>query len=291
MARVLIGCETSGIVRNAFLDAGHDCWSCDLLPSDTPSNRHIQDDVRNVIQYQRWDMLAVMHPPCTRLCNSGVRWLHKAPPGKTLDQMWRELDDGCALFTICGCDIPLIAVEISMHRHAKGRIRNYQPHGQSVQPWQFADADDARTMKKRTCFWLRGLPTLIPTGKLDSGPRRVPQGTASADRWKIKQVLSRAWLWPASGALLPKPVGLRPDCRNKGATTMQKIYKSGTNRGNRRVWIKGAARARQWTRHKFAHRAAQQFGLCRLPLLRSEPSRKRRVAGTTRGQSSTQRAF
>ena len=83
--KVLIGCETSGIVRDAFLNQGHDAWSCDVLSSDTPTNRHIQDDVRNVLDMEKWDLLMVAHPPCTRLCNSGVRWLHKAPPGKTLE--------------------------------------------------------------------------------------------------------------------------------------------------------------------------------------------------------------
>lgn len=191
MARVLIGCETSGIVRNAFLDAGHDCWSCDLLPSDTLSNRHITDDVRNVIQYQRWDMIAVMHPPCTRLCNSGVRWLHKAPPDRTLADMWRELDEGCALFSdLWNCDIPLIAVENPvMHKYAKERIRNFEPHSQSVQPWQFADNDgSADNVKKRTCFWLRGLPQLQTTGTLDGSTARdeCHKAPPSADRWKIR---------------------------------------------------------------------------------------------------------
>jgi len=77
--KVLIGCETSGTVRDAFLERGHDAWSCDILPSDTPTNRHIQDDIRNVMQ-DDWDLLMVAHPPCTRLCNSGVRWLSSPPP-------------------------------------------------------------------------------------------------------------------------------------------------------------------------------------------------------------------
>lgn len=81
--KVLIGCETSGIVRRAFLDRGHDTWSCDLLPAEDGSNRHIQDDVRTVIGMDDWDLLCVMHPPCTRLCNSGVRWLTTPPPGRT----------------------------------------------------------------------------------------------------------------------------------------------------------------------------------------------------------------
>ena len=67
--KVLIGCETSGTVRDAFLERGHDAWSCDVLPSDTPTNRHIQDDIRNVMQ-DDWDLLMVAHPPCTRLAKS-----------------------------------------------------------------------------------------------------------------------------------------------------------------------------------------------------------------------------
>ena len=76
MAKILVGCETSGTVRDAFLEAGHDCWSCDVLPSDTPSNRHIVDDVRNVMAFERWDALFVMHPPCTRLCNTIIFHMH-----------------------------------------------------------------------------------------------------------------------------------------------------------------------------------------------------------------------
>ena len=67
--KILIACETSGIVREAFLASGHDAWSCDILKSDVATNRHIQDDVRNVLAMDDWDMLMVAHPPCTRLCH------------------------------------------------------------------------------------------------------------------------------------------------------------------------------------------------------------------------------
>ncbi len=99
--RVLIGCETSGMVRRAFQALGHDVWSCDLLPADDRSNRHMICDIRDVL-FDGWDLLAVMHPPCTRLCNSGVRWLSKPPPGRTLADMWDELESGAALFSIAG---------------------------------------------------------------------------------------------------------------------------------------------------------------------------------------------
>ena len=96
--RVLIGCATSCVALDAFLALGHDAWQCDLLPADKPTNRHIQDDIRNVL-HMGWDLALVSNPPCTRLCNSGVRWLSQPPTGKTVAQMWAELDDGAdALF-------------------------------------------------------------------------------------------------------------------------------------------------------------------------------------------------
>ncbi len=189
--KVLIGCETSGIVRDAFLDQGHDAWSCDVLPSDVPTNRHIQDDVRNVLAMEQWDMLMVAHPPCTRLCNSGVRWLHKAPPGKTLDQMWQELEEGANLFSeLWNADVPRICVENPvMHKHAKSRIRNYKDFTQSVQPWQFATEEEgADNVKKRTCFWLKNLPALSPTGTLDGKTARddIHKASPGPNRWKVR---------------------------------------------------------------------------------------------------------
>lgn len=158
MSRILIACEFSGTVRRAFTDLGYDAWSCDLLPAEDRSNRHITGDVREVLN-DGWDMLIVAHPPCTRLCNSGVRWLKTPPPGRTLPEMWRELDEGADLFsTLWNAPIPRIACENPvMHRHAKERIVNFAPAAQSVQPWQYGDWET-----KRTCLWLRGLPTLVP---------------------------------------------------------------------------------------------------------------------------------
>lgn len=188
--KVLIGCEQSGTVRDAFLAAGHDAWSCDLLPPETPSNRHIQGDVRDVMMWDDWDLLAVMHPPCTRLCNSGVRWLKVPPPGRTLQDMWIELREGAALFSDVWnvAHIPHVAVENPvMHKYAKKRIRNFEPAAQSVQPWQFAtDENGPDNEKKRTCLWLRNLPKLTPTGTLDGSTARdsVHKASPGADRWK-----------------------------------------------------------------------------------------------------------
>lgn len=172
--RVLIACECSGTVRDAFLELGHDAWSCDLKPCERRSNRHITGDARDYLN-DGWDLLMVAHPPCTRLCNSGVRWLTTPPPGRTRDEMWAELEAGAALFSaFWNADIPRIAVENPvMHRHAKVRIQNFEKHAQSVQPWQFGTSEDGPdNEKKRTCFWLKNLPKLVPTGSLDGSTAR-----------------------------------------------------------------------------------------------------------------------
>ncbi len=110
--KVLVACETSGTVRDAFLRQGHDAWSCDILPADKPSNRHIQDDVMAVLSIEVFDLLMVAHPPCTRLCNSGVRWLTKTPKGRTLADMGTELPQSAKLFgDLLDADVPRIAIE------------------------------------------------------------------------------------------------------------------------------------------------------------------------------------
>lgn len=189
--KILIGCETSGTVRNAFTERGHDAWSCDILPADDQTNRHIQDDIRNVLKMEAWDLLMVAHPPCTRLCNSGVRWLHKAPPGKTVQEMWEELDEGAALFSdLWNADIPRIAIENPiMHKHAKARIENFEPFAQSVQPYEFADSVEAEdNVSKRTCLWLKNLPLLQKTSDLTGETARhdIHLASPGPDRWKFR---------------------------------------------------------------------------------------------------------
>ncbi|QDP58388.1 MAG: putative DNA (cytosine-5)-methyltransferase [Prokaryotic dsDNA virus sp.] len=178
--RVLVGCEFSGTVRRAFAMRGHDAWSCDLLPAEDRSNKHIVGDIRDILD-DGWDLLIVAHPPCTRLCNSGVRWLSKPPAGKTLEQMWQELDEGCALFSDCwNAPIERVAVENPvMHKYAKERIRNYVEPAQSVQPWQFGHGE-----VKRTCFWLKNLPALTPTNIVDGREPRIHHMSPGPDRAK-----------------------------------------------------------------------------------------------------------
>lgn len=186
--RILIGCETSGVVRRAFAAYGHDVWSVDLLPAEDGSNRHMIGDIRDHLN-GGWDLLAVMHPPCTRLCNSGVRWLREAPPGRTLEEMWTELDEGAALFSDCwNAPVERLCVENPvMHRHARERIRNWAKP-QTVQPWWFGDQ-----AFKATGLYLRGLPPLVPTNRLEPPARgtdehkawsMVHRASPGPDRWK-----------------------------------------------------------------------------------------------------------
>ena len=169
---MLVACEYSGRVRDAFLAMGHDAVSCDLLPSETPGP-HIQGDVLDIIQ-EPWD-LVIAHPPCTRLCNSGVRWLAER-------DLWQEMREGAEFFLAClRANAPRVAVENPvMHKYAReiiGRGPDF-----TVQPWHFGD-----NAKKRTCFWTRGLPDLLATcGKFDGTTAVAECHTASPgpDRWK-----------------------------------------------------------------------------------------------------------
>lgn len=150
--RVLVACEFSGVVRDAFTDAGHDALSCDLLPTDSPGAHYI-GDVRDVL-YDGWDLM-IAHPPCTYLANSGVRWLHEKP-GR-----WELLDQGAELFkTLLEAPIDRIAVENPIpHKYAVERIgRKYD---QLIQPYQFGHPET-----KATCLWLKNLDPLKETNNV-----------------------------------------------------------------------------------------------------------------------------
>lgn len=209
--KVLIACETSGEVREAFLRHGHDAFSCDILPADTPTNRHIQDDVRRVMHMDDWDLLMVAHPPCTRLCNSGVRWLNKAPSNpvadctpeqvaawptlsdeQRLEIVWDHLEQGAQLFgdVLNAEHIPHRCIENPvMHKYAKARIDNYFEFTKSYHPWQFGhDPEGPDNVKKRTCLWMVNLPALTPTGTLDGKTARpdVHHASPGEDRGKLR---------------------------------------------------------------------------------------------------------
>ena len=185
--RVLVACEYSGTVRDAFIAAGHDAVSCDLLPTDKPGP-HIQGDVLEVIG-DGFDLM-IAHPPCTRLTNSGVRWLHNPPKGKTLGDMWRELDEAAEFYKkLREAPIPKKCIENPiMHKYARERLGNIKR--QVVQPWWFGE----KTFKA-TGYELHGLTDLSPSKKLNppspgteehkawSWIHRCPPGP---DRWKIR---------------------------------------------------------------------------------------------------------
>ena len=173
MKRILIACEFSGRVREAFRRKGWDAWSCDLLPTEI-HGQHIQDDVLPHLA-DGWDML-IAHPPCTRLCNSGVRWLAER-------NLWDEMREGAEFFRLfLDCDIPLKAVENPIpHRYALEIIgRKYD---QIIQPWQFGHGET-----KATCLWLDGLPPLVPTDIVAGREHRVFSLPPCPDRAKIRSI-------------------------------------------------------------------------------------------------------
>lgn len=174
--KVLIGCEFSGIVREAFKAKGHDAWSCDLLPTEIPGN-HIQCDILHVLD-ARWD-LGIFHPDCKLLANSGVRWLwydyeHQIMDGARHDDMCKD----CMFFNkLLNAPINKICIENPIqHKHAREYIRKYD---QIIQPWQFGHGET-----KATCLWLKNLPKLKPTNVVDGREGRVWKETPCPDRWK-----------------------------------------------------------------------------------------------------------
>ncbi len=176
--RVLIACEFSGVVREAFKARGHDAWSCDLLPTEIPGN-HIQGDAREILS-QGWDLL-IAHPPCTYLCNSGVRWLYSGT--KKNEPRWALMEEGAKFFLeMLNAPIPRIAVENPIqHGYAKKIIGRTQ--SQVIQPWQFGHGEI-----KATCFWLKGLQPLRPTNIVSGRVPRVAWASPSKDRWKERSV-------------------------------------------------------------------------------------------------------
>jgi hypothetical protein len=178
LGRVLVACEYSGSVRDAFAALGWDAWSCDFLPTEKPGNHH-QGDVREIIN-DDWDLL-VAHPTCTYMTNSGVCWLHKSP------ERWMKLFEAADFFCeILDSKVPHIAVENPvMHKYAKRLVRHKQT--QVIQPWMFGHMES-----KATCLWLKNLPALLPTENVKSEMMTLPVNQRqrlhylppSPDRWK-----------------------------------------------------------------------------------------------------------
>ena len=162
--RVLVACEFSGRVRDAFIARGHDAMSCDLLPSESPGP-HYQGDVRDVIN-DGWDLL-ISHPPCTHLAVSGARHFHR-----------KETEQAEALAFVrllLDCDIPRIALENPVSI-ISSRIRKPD---QYIQPWQFGHGET-----KKTGLWLKNLPPLMASCVVDGRDDVIHKMPPGPDRWK-----------------------------------------------------------------------------------------------------------
>lgn len=192
--KVLIGCEYSARVRDAFRKLGHDAWSCDYLPCEGDPTWHLQMDVRAALTLT-WDLF-IVHPTCTYLCSSGLHWNKRVPGRQRLTEQALEF-----VLEMLSADVPRIGLENPVGCIST-RIR---PPDQIIQPWQFGHPES-----KATCLWLKGLPPLSPTNVLSlpetgrwdnqtpSGQNKLAPGP---DRWKdrsrtyegVAQAMAEQW--------------------------------------------------------------------------------------------------
>lgn len=163
--RVLVACEFSGIVRRAFARRGHDAYSCDLLPPEDLSKKHIQADVLSVL-CDGWDLM-IAHPPCTHLSVSGAAWF--------ADKFWEQLEALSFVALLMKAPIDRIAIE-----NPVGIISTaIRKPDQIIHPWQFGHGE-----RKKTCLWLKGLPKLVPTKIVCGRSQTLHYLPPSPDRWK-----------------------------------------------------------------------------------------------------------
>jgi hypothetical protein len=180
--KALVACEFSGIVRDAFAARGHDAWSCDLLASESENRQHIQCEDENhlwSITASDWDLM-IAHPPCTYLCNSGVRWLYKDGKGQIPEpKRWDAMMEAAKFFQrLLDSPIKRICIENPiMHSHA-AKLITTKPN-QIIQPWQFGHGEI-----KATCLWLKNLPPLQPTDLVSGRTPRVHHAQPGPERWK-----------------------------------------------------------------------------------------------------------
>jgi hypothetical protein len=195
---VLVNCEESATVREAFARRGHNAWSCDLLPSRLPG-KHMQCDAREAIKQEKWDLM-IAHPPCTFLSNSGAKHLYidgRKSNGRD-ESRWNEMTKATEFFReLLDAPVPLICCENPIMLGYAVEIIGCK-HDQIIQPWQFGHGET-----KATCLWLKGLPKLQPTNivegreqriwKMSPGPQRARERSvtcrgiaeAMADQWGI----------------------------------------------------------------------------------------------------------
>lgn len=163
---VLVACEFSGIVRNAFRDRGHNAWSCDLLPTEQEGN-HYQCDVRDILNLG-WDLM-ICHPPCTHLAVSGARWFKDKKLEQEYALSFVKLLLNAPINKIC-LENPISIIS--------SRIRKPD---QIIQPWMFGHGET-----KATCLWLKNLPKLYPTNIVNGRDQRIHKLPPSENRWKIR---------------------------------------------------------------------------------------------------------
>lgn len=171
---VLIACEFSGIVREAFAKRGHNAWSCDLLDTDI-QGKHIKGDILEVLRIELirmgssyWDLM-IAFPPCTHLAVSGARWFK--------DKQQEQQEAIKFFMDLANARIPKIAIENPVGIMST----RYRKPDQIVQPWMFGHGET-----KATCFWLKNLPLLKPTNIVDGRTPRVHHLPPSPDRWKLR---------------------------------------------------------------------------------------------------------
>lgn len=173
--RVLVACEYSGVVRDAFIRAGHDAYSCDLLPTDVPGP-HFEGDVLPLLGLG-WDLM-IAHPPCTYMARSGMRWLKDQPPlksGKPVGAQRRALLEEAQEFFMALLNAPIPRVCVENPESFLIPV----PATQYIQPWQFGHPE-----VKKTGLWLRNLPPLVPTEIVEGREARVHKMAPGPDRWK-----------------------------------------------------------------------------------------------------------
>jgi hypothetical protein len=168
--RVLIACEFSGVVRDAFIAAGHEAMSCDILPTEV-EGPHYQGDVRDVLDYP-WDLM-IAHPPCTHLSVSGARHFE----AKRMDG--RQQAGASFFMTLAKADIPRIAIENPVCIMSS----LWRKPDQVIQPWQHGHGET-----KATCLWLKNLPLLEPTDIVPGRENRIHKLPPSADRGHLRSV-------------------------------------------------------------------------------------------------------
>jgi len=186
MIKVLVACEFSGIVREAFRKRGFDAWSCDFLPAEDESSYHYQCDVRDIID-DGWELM-IAFPPYTFLANSGVRWLWEDSNYMLASERWEKLCEAAKFFKklLLFNDIPYLAIENPIpHKYALAMIG--VKYDQVIQPYQFGEP-----YSKTTCLWLRNLPKLKPTKIIPKNQVRqqVWKEAPSDERWK-----NRSWTY------------------------------------------------------------------------------------------------